>query len=245
MFALYFTPIALARLALLGLACADSPADSPLRQIALSINGTVARFMATDGRLLAVLAIPVTWDEGVEPRAMTLLLEQQPLTAMASTLRRSANTGLDLQVTLAQREREVRFAHPGGAHLVRLHEGTYPDLDATLNRFRESAWVPSMQSFDQRLLTTAARIAARKGLLPLCVPVAADSPLRTAWQTNAPTNTAIPAHDLRQAIAMPAMWADDTLLILVMGISRFGSEDHVGLSTFLATAAPAAAPAAA
>ena len=225
-----------ARLARLSLAC-DSTTTAALAHICLRITGSVARFIATDGRLLAILRCEIT-DEAEAQQLnldLDLLLDGDQLTAAAAAIANLKSTRLPVTLTIDVAAKEARLSTRHGAHLVRIHDGTYPSIDGLLAKYSGSAWVPSIGTYQTGLLTRAEKIARLKSSLLFSSPVSRGSRLLQAWNV-APAGLSADPADVGQATRLPAVWADHDLLILIMPITRSADAPQPALHLFQAAA---------
>ena len=230
-----------ARLARLSLAC-DSTTTAALAHICLRITGSVARFIATDGRLLAILRCEIT--DKAEAQQLNLdldlLLDGVQLTTAAAAIANLKSTRLPVTLTIDVAAKEVRLSTRHGAHLVRIHDGTYPSVDGLVAKYTGSAWIPSVGTYQTGLLARAEKIARLKSSLLFSSPVSPGSRLLQAWNV-APAGLSTDPADVSQATRLPAVWADHDLLILIMPITRSLDAPQPNLHLFQASAPVAAA----
>lgn len=233
----------LPRLAALHLA--SESGSGALSHLALSIRGTTARFIATDGRLLAMIQVPIG-TEGVPalPDSDVVLDMAQFTTAI------DAMAALKIRnspVSLVLGQREIRLTLKTSAHLVRVVDVPYPfaGLESVLRRFLSAAWIPTVSAIDPRLLQRIQRITGSKTMVHLRSPINATSTMRLAWN---PPNTgkaigSIPASEIQEAVNAPACWTDGDLLVLAMPVTMPPAQP-IDLTPWLPAATAAATQAA-
>ncbi len=234
-----------ARLARLSLAC-DTSTTAALSHICFRIRGSIARFIATDGRLLAILRSEITDEAEAEAQPLDLdldlLLDGTQLTAAASAIANLKLTRLPVTLTIDLAAKEARLSTRHGAHLIRIRDGTYPSVDGLLARYSGYSWVPSIGTYQTSLLARAEKIARLKPTMLFSSPVPSGSQLLQAWNAGAAQGT-VDAAALRIATASPAVWADHELLILIMPITRSADAPQPELPLFQASASvPVSAP---
>jgi len=223
----------LVRLAQLHLAIDESP--GPLCRISCQIRGTRVRFIATNGRWLAILAIDITPAAEAD---IDLLLDAGQLTSACKTISKiKSRIFPPVDFTIDLDRKEARFSNAHAAAVVKIHDGTFPALDHVISRVSGHRWVPSVSTLDLRLVTAAAKIIGRPNpLFVSAVPPASHAP--RLWGSDAPDqDRSVALDDVRHLARQPAMWADAELLVLVMGITRSGDEHQLDLVPFIAAPA--------
>ena len=194
----------------------DLATRGPLAHIHVSITGDDARFVATDGRLLALVKLSVGDCDG-EP--VDVVLDGALFAATCATLIRSDHASM-VRIVIDTEEREARFIRGNAVAVVRVLDLAYPVTSRFLERYHGQTMVPAIASFAPSLMTAAARIiGARRTTLLLWSPTT-DSDLVRCW-SRAPDNDAPVSHDsIAALLAQPGVWSDRELFVLLMPMTR-------------------------
>jgi len=211
----------LPRLAALHLACATGPGNGALGHIALNIRGDTARFVASDGRLLAMVRTAVTWDIDQAPEDIDAVLDAEQLTTAAAAI--AAHKSPSAPVAFALGKRELRITTKHGAHLVKIHELVFPmsGVQGLLTKYSTSAWVPTIATVDAKLMQRAHKFIGIKTTPLMRTPVDVGSSLSRAWNPAVAHQTpeSISVQHFLHAANAPALWSDHEILVLIMPIT--------------------------
>ena len=207
--------LSLPRLSRVHLACADEL--GPIGHISLRLTQSVARFVATDGMILANLVVPV---EGCTTGSTVDLILDHVQFAIAITAMVRTKSGA---ISVGIEGKELRMTCGNSSAIVRIVDGTYPNINWLLDRHAAApAWVPSICSLDPRKTTIAQKIVGKTPALffsPTHVPQ-----LGRIWDfpkiDNLGHEPDIAASSLRDLTTTPAFWADHELCIMIMPITR-------------------------
>jgi hypothetical protein len=221
----------LTRLAALRHATDDAGA---IAHIHLSINGDTTRFTATNGRLLAVLALT---PGDVDGTATDVLLDGPLFAAACMTLLRTHHALL-VRVLIDRNAGEARLTRGTAVAIVRLVDLVYPRTAGVLDRFRGQGLVPAVASFAPALVVAAQRIAGAKAAMMFWSPCP-DGRLARCWSRASETEATISTGGISALLSQPGIWSDGQLLILLMPVTRV-STGAPELTPFLEPVTPVA-----
>ncbi len=195
--------------------------------IAVRVTLDACRFTATDGKLLASIVHAITALQG-DP--VDAILDREQFTAACKLL--SKHHPSRVTVTIAQHE--IRFTAGTVSAVIRRRDGTYPPFDHIWSKTVGMQWVPCTSSLNLSLAASAQQIAG-KAALSFSTPVPMNSAAQRLWSSASPGEfgATLPLTELQGALRAPAYWADHELAILLMPISRAGSEKQLDLSRFV------------
>jgi len=222
-----FTMLAssLPRLANLRLAT-DPTTRGPLAHIHLAVTGDDARFLTSDGKILAILKLSVSDFDG-EPA--DVLIDGALFSAACTTLLR-ADYASCVRISIA--DGEVRFTRGMAVAVVRIVDLAYPITSGFLERYRGQTMVPAIASYAPALITAAARIAGTRKAAMLLWSAAADASAASCWSRDAQGQGAVPQGAIAALLTQPGIWIDKELFLLLMPVSR-SCEGAPDISSFI------------
>ena len=202
-------------------------ATGALAHVHLALSKDTARLTATEGRLLAILRLPVSDIDG-DP-IESLLLDGAMLNTAAALLIKA--TGSVVRFTIDTEAREVRLVRGTVVAIVRTLALAYPVTTHFLDRYRGQTLVPAIASFSPSLLNAATKIVgAKQGNLLLWSPTT-DSDVARCWSGD--TTAPLSRDAMGSLVRAPGIWTDGAnLMILLMPVTR-SSTDAPDIAAFL------------
>lgn len=202
---------------------ATDPNDSILRHIGVRLTPGKVVFTATNGHILASLAMLA--DEVRDD--MSLMLHGPQLGAALKSLGKIGTIRIDTG------PREVRLSSGRTSAFVCRVEGVYPDVARRWTRCADCTWIPTIACLDSTLIVLAQTISGIKTGLLFASPVSPGLRMDRMWDIDgAGSPDAISISDIRTALTAPAYWSDGRgLVIMLMPITRSSSAPSPDLST--------------
>ena len=215
----------LPRLSRVHLACADEM--GPIGHISLRLTQSVARVVTTDGMILASLVVPV---EGCTTGSTVDLILDRVQFVVAITIMVRTKCGA---ISVGIEGKELRLTCGTSSAIVRIVDGTYPDINGLLDRHAAApAWVPSVCSLDPKRMAIAQKIIGK--IIALFNSPTHAPPLGLVWDFPCVDNLGhepdIAVSSLRDITRVPAFWADHEMCIMIMPITRSSTIPHPALS---------------
>lgn len=233
----FFLPAALLqRLANLHHAADSSNPRSLLHHIHLQARNQHARLAATDGKILAIVTTATMpdpqCDQPHDQLDVDVILDSGLFTRAIRTLLRPIGRRYDsIRIEVDQRRGEVRLERGTSVSaVVRLIDGTFPRYQAALDRYHDAVFVPAIATFDPDYLSTLARMIGNPRVTPmLWSPAPASTPVGVVWQamSRIPEDATCSVRALAELVSgRPGIWADESLLVLIMPIGRVLDPDR-------------------
>lgn len=215
---------------------------SNLRHIHLRVTPEHVRFAATNGRMLAVLKKDLN---NLQGDAREVILDVHQFNDAIKVIDRGISQRSNQRVTITLSDNEAKFSTGNAAALVRLVPGTYPNVDHVFTRTEGQRWVPCLSSLNPDLASVAQKLVGKTTVL-FSSPVAADATVTRLWSPGAADDHDVSIYiaTMRSLVTAPAYWCDGELALLVMPVSRTGSEQQLDLMAFVRQVQPTSAAAA-
>ena len=200
---------------------ADS-GNTVLDHLALRITPTALRLSATDGKMLASMVHELTDVQG-EPT--DVILDRVQIVAACKLLSKALG-----RISVNIGATEARFTSGSVSAIVRLREGTYPNLEHMWQRTEGHQWLPCAASLDPAYIAKAQAIVGKS---EVCFrsPVPVNSDALRIWQ--AEPDALLSSADIAAWTKTPAYWSDSVVAILIMPISRSDEGHQLDLSAFM------------
>jgi len=188
-----------------------------LQHILLSLTPSRVSMTATSGRMLVQLQAPTELDG--DP--VNLLLNARFLAHAAATLL-DADGASQVRLSIESERSECRLTRGPATAVVPLVDAAsaYPDPWRWLSTRFQSPLVPSIASLDPALVALATKVIGRRSTAPLWWQACVEQPIATTWTGNPAQEPRISASALAKQAASPAVFADESLLCLIMPIVR-------------------------
>lgn len=208
------------RLARIHHACSvhQSPATD---NIGVRIVGNMVRFTATNGKILASIAVTVT--DLIGSDANLVLGKEQFANGLKAALKIPGN-----RIGFKIDTQEARICNAGMESVVRILDSHFPHVDHVWTRPASKHWVPCIASLDQRLTEIASKIAGNKQGLLFSSAIDSTHPLERIWAKDG--DEAVCISSIRALTRAPAYWSDGDLALFIMPVHRADSEPQLDLS---------------